>query len=49
MEPGDSMPHLRGLSNKPYPESNHQIPRIDTYFNGVHSNYIILHKCLMHF
>ena len=32
MEPRDSMPHSQGLSNNPYPESNHPIPHIDTYF-----------------
>ena len=26
------MPHSKGLSSIPYPEPNHPIPRIDTYF-----------------
>ena len=42
MEPGGSMPHSQGLSNKPYPEPNQpKSPRIDTYLFKVHSNIVL--------
>ena len=41
MEPGGSMPHSQGLSNKPYPEPNQTNPHIDTYLFKVHSNIVL--------
>ena len=35
------MLHSQGLSNNPYDETNHPIPRNDTYFFNVHSNIVL--------
>ena len=35
------MPLSQGLSNNPYSEPNHPVPRIDTYFFKFHSNIVL--------
>jgi len=41
MESGSSMPHSKGLSNNPNPETNQQIPRTDTYLFKTNSNTVL--------